>query len=102
MEMCGLFRVVASQSTLPICHPRFRFPLRGGERKHFSSVKFMLSKYGRTSSRKNRPKISFAFLVFSLSAVGIPGSPVISAEKTLFDFETKSFYYLFVEFTKRK
>lgn len=32
MEMCGLFRVVTSQSTLPICHPRFRFPLRGGER----------------------------------------------------------------------
>ena len=54
------------------CHPRFRFPLRGGERKHFSSVKFMLSKYGRTSCRKNRPKISFVFLVFSLSAVGIP------------------------------
>ena len=49
MEMCGLFRVVTSQSTLPICHPRFRFPLRGGERKHFSSAKFMLSKYGRTT-----------------------------------------------------
>ena len=31
------------------CHPRFRFPLRGGERKHFSSAKFMLSKYGRTT-----------------------------------------------------
>ena len=72
MEMCGLFRVVTSQSALPICHPRFRFPLRGGERKHFSSVKFMLSKYGRTSCRKNRPKISFVLLVFSLSAVGIP------------------------------
>ena len=74
MEMCGLLRVVTSQSTLPICHPRFRFPLRGGERKHFSSVKckFMLSKYERTSCRKNRPKISFVLLVFSLSAVGIP------------------------------
>ena len=24
MEMWGLFRVVTSQSTLPICHPRFR------------------------------------------------------------------------------
>ena len=70
MEMYGLFRVVTSQSTLPICHPRF--PLRGGERKHFSSVKFMLSKYGRTSCKKNRPKISFVLLVFSLSAVGIP------------------------------
>ena len=32
MEMRGLFRVVTSQSTSPICHPRFRFPLRGGER----------------------------------------------------------------------
>ena len=72
MEMCGLFLVVTSQSTLPICHPRFRFPLRGGERKHFSSVKFMLSKYGRTSCTKNRPKISFVLLVFSLSAIGIP------------------------------
>ena len=72
MEMSGLFRVVTSQSALPICHPRFRFPLRGGERKHFGSVKFMLSKYGRTSCWKNRPKISFVLLVFSLSAVGIP------------------------------
>ena len=54
------------------CHPRF--PLRGGERKHFSAVKseIMLSKYGRTSFTKNRPKISFVLLVFSLSAVGIP------------------------------
>ena len=45
---------------------------QGRGEEHFSSVKFMLSKYGRTSCRKNRPKISFVLLVFSLSAVGIP------------------------------
>ena len=71
MEIRGLFRVVTSQNTLPIATLAFDF--RSGEgRGTFQLRQLMLSKYGRTSCRKNRPKISFVLLVFSLSAVGIP------------------------------
>ena len=71
MEMCGLFRVVTSKV---LCqYVTLAFDFRSGEgRGTFQLRQVMLSKYERTSCRKNRPKISFVLLVFSLSAVGIP------------------------------
>ena len=81
--------------------PSLSISAQGRGEEHFSSVKLCFQNMDERLAGRIVLKYHSSCW-FSLFLLLVFHSPVISAEKTLFDFETKSFYYLFVEFTKRK
>ena len=88
MEMCGLFRVVTSQNTLPICHPRFRFPLRGGERNISARQVYAFKVWTNVLPEETRLKLS-------ANSLPIRRLPIRQAEVVCqFDLSEKYSHYL--------
>ena len=85
-------------------HPRFRFPLWGGERSISapSSQKYYAFKIWTNVLHEESSQNIIRLVGFLSFCCWYSIRPLLVQVITIFDFKTKSFYHLFVEFTKRK
>ena len=85
MEMCGLFRVVTSQSTLPNMPPSLSISAQGRGEEHFSSVKLCFQNMDERLAGRIVLKYHSSCW-FSLFLLLVFHSPVISERNNSFRF----------------